>query len=157
MRNQRTLRGPVTFRGTGLHFGREVTTIVKPADADTGVVFVRTDLPGQPRIPMRGESALKRDRRTAISNGEAEVETVEHLAAGLWMLGIDNVTVEIDGPELPALDGSALPFAEGLRDAGRVDQKAWRKVFVLDQPVAVSEGEASLTAFPYEARSHSTS
>jgi UDP-3-O-[3-hydroxymyristoyl] N-acetylglucosamine deacetylase/3-hydroxyacyl-[acyl-carrier-protein] dehydratase len=150
VRNQTTLRGPVTFRGTGLHFGREVTTVVKPAEPDTGVVFVRTDLPGQPKIPMRGESALKRDRRTAITNGEAEVETVEHLAAGLWMLAIDNVTVEIDGPELPALDGSALPFAEGLRDAGRVEQKALRKVFALDQPVAVSEGEASLTAFPYE-------
>src|SRR4029079_16965034 len=150
VRNQRTLRAPVTFRGTGLNFGREVTTVVKPAEADTGIVFVRTDVPGSPRIPLRGESALKKDRRTAISNGEVEVETVEHLAAGLWMLGIDNVLVEIDGPELPALDGSALPFAEGLRDAGRVDQKALRRTFTLDQPVAVSEGDASLTAFPYE-------
>jgi UDP-3-O-[3-hydroxymyristoyl] N-acetylglucosamine deacetylase/3-hydroxyacyl-[acyl-carrier-protein] dehydratase len=140
----------VTFRGAGLHSGREVTTVVRPADPDTGVVFVRTDIMGQPRIPMRGDSAQKRDRRTAISNGEVEVETVEHLAAGLWMLGIDNASIEIDGPEVPALDGSALPFAEGLRDAGRVEQKAVRKVFALDQPVAVSEGEGSLTAFPYE-------
>lgn len=150
MRNQRTLRAPAIFRGAGLHSGREVTTVVKPADVDTGVVFVRTDIPGSPRIPMRGESALKKDRRTVISNGECEVETVEHLAAGLWMLGIDNAHVEIDGPELPALDGSGLPFAEGLRDAGRVEQKAPRKVFVLDQPVAVGDGEASLTAFPYD-------
>jgi UDP-3-O-acyl N-acetylglucosamine deacetylase len=150
VRNQKTLRSPATFRGAGLHSGRDVTTIVKPADADTGVVFVRTDVPGQPRIPMRGEAALKRDRRTVISNGDCEVETVEHLAAGLWVLGIDNAVVEIDGPEVPALDGSALPFAEGLRDAGRVEQKAPRKVFALDQPVAVADGDGSLTAFPNE-------
>ncbi len=148
MRTQRTIRNPVTFRGVGLHTGREVTVQVKPGEPDTGIVFVRTDLPGKPRIPLRRENAVKRDRQSAVSNGEHEVGTVEHLAAGFYVLGIDNALVEIDGSELPGMDGSALPYAEGLRDAGRVEQKAPRKVFELDQPVAVSEGDTTLTAFP---------
>ncbi len=151
MRNQRTVRNSVTFRGIGLHTGREVTVVVKPGEPDTGVVFIRTDVPGKPRIPLRRDLAVKRDRQSAISNGELEIGTVEHLAAGLYVLGIDNVQVEIDGSELPGLDGSALPYAEGLRDAGRQEQKAPRKVFQLDQPVAVAEGDATLTAFPHPA------
>ncbi len=150
MRNQRTIKTPTTLKGVGLHSGQEVALTIRPGEPDTGIVFVRTDLPGKPRVPFRRDTIASRDRRTAIAAGEAEVHTVEHLAAGLYALGIDNVEVEIDGAEVPGLDGSGLPFAEALRDAGRVEQRSPRKVYRLDQPLAVKDGEASIVAFPAE-------
>lgn len=148
MRNQRTIKAPVSLKGVGLHSGAEVNLTLKPAEAGTGVVFIRTDMPGRPRIPLRREALVDRERRTALAQGEAEVHTVEHLTAGLFALGIDNVEVEMDGVEIPGLDGSGLPFVDALREAGRVELKAPRKEFTLDQPVALQDGDASITAFP---------
>jgi len=148
VRNQRTLARPVTLRGVALHSGREVTLTVKPAEPDAGVSFVRVDVPGRPRIPLDRRSATRRDRQTAVTDGKVEVGTVEHLASGLFVLGVDNVTCEVDGDELPGLDGSALQYAEALREAGRVEQKAPRRTLVLDKPVAVSVGDGAISAFP---------
>ena len=106
MRNQRTIKSPVTIQGTGLHSGEDITVTLRPAEVDTGVVFVRTDLAGKPRIPLRRESVLQKDRQTAIAEGKAEVQTVEHLSASLLALGIDNVEVEVNGGEVPGMDGS---------------------------------------------------
>lgn len=149
MRSQRTLKTAVTWRGAGLHSGREITLVAKPAEQDTGVVFVRTDKPDRPRIPLRREAAIRRDRQSTVSDGRHEVGTIEHFAACLYTLGVDNLLVEIDGEELPGLDGCSVAFFDALRDAGRVDLKAPRKRLRLDRPVAIVEGDAAITAFPH--------
>lgn len=148
MRPQRTLRNPMTLRGMGLHSGKDVTLVMKPAEPDSGIVFVRTDLPGAPRLPLSHQHAEKRDRQSALKMGEAEVGTVEHLAAAFYACGVHNVVVDIDAPEVPAMDGSAVAFVEAIREAGRIDQKAERRVLVLDRHLAVVEGEGTLSAFP---------
>ena len=150
MRNQRTIKSPVTFQGTGLHSGDDITVTLRPAEVDTGVVFIRTDLAGKPRIPLRREAVLQRDRQTAIGEGQAEVQTVEHLSASLLALGIDNVEVEVNGGEVPGMDGSGLPFVAKIREAGRTDQKAPRKRFALDKTVAIRRGDTSIVAYPAE-------
>ena len=116
-----------------------------PAPADHGVVFVRTDLPDRPRIPADADYVDTSGRRTSIRFEGADVHTIEHLLSACTTLKIDNAVVEIDGPELPGLDGSALPFVEGLRAAKPVDLDTPRKEFSLLTPVAVSSpgGEAS--------------
>ena len=149
MRNQRTLKSPVALRGVGLHSGRETNVLVRPQEADTGIVFVRSDLTGRPRIPLKRDAVIERNRQTVIAAGEAEVGTVEHLTSALFALGLDNVEVEIDGPEVPGLDGSSLPFAQALKEGGRVDQKQPRKTFTLDVPITVQQGDATITAFPH--------
>lgn len=150
MRNQSTIKNPVTLKGIGLHSGDEITLSLQPADADSGVVFVRTDLSGAPQIPLVRDSVTKKKRQTAIAAGPVEVQTVEHLSAGLYALGIDNIRVEVDGSEIPGMDGSGLPFVDALREAGRVEQKAPRKRFFLDKIIAVKSGDASIVAYPVE-------
>lgn len=148
MRNQRTLKSPVEFSGVGLHTGRLAQVRVQPAGPNQGVVFVRTDLPDAPHIPATIDYLGHGARRTTLRNGEAEVNTVEHLFAAFLGLGIDNAEVLIDGPELPGMDGSALPFAELLQKSGMVEQKAERLAFVVDRPIHVLEGDAVIGMFP---------
>jgi UDP-3-O-[3-hydroxymyristoyl] N-acetylglucosamine deacetylase/3-hydroxyacyl-[acyl-carrier-protein] dehydratase len=115
------------------------------------VTFVRSDLAGSPRIPMTRDSLVANiPRHSAVGNGGAEVHTIEHFAASLLALGIDNLEVEIDGPEVPGMDGSGLPFVDALRKAGRTEQKAPRKLFRLDETVAIQNGDSSIVAFPAE-------
>ena len=150
MRNQRTIKSPVTVKGTGLHSGQETTIVLRPADADNGIVFVRTDLPGKPEIRAIHENAVRQNRQTVLAHAGVRIQTVEHLCSGFLALGIDNCRIEIDADEVPGMDGSALPFVDALREAGRVDQKAPRKTFVLDRTVTVHDGDRSIVAFPCE-------
>ena len=145
---QRTIRNVVEFTGIGLHSGEETTLSLKPAGPDHGVVFVRTDLPGKPRIAARPGAINTRMRRTTVSNGGAEVQTVEHLLSCLAGLGIDNVEVEIDGPEVPGADGSALPFLELIAEAGSIEQDAPKREIRLTRPIHVDEDGVSLFAVP---------
>ncbi len=147
-RRQRTLRTPVEFSGVGLHSGQQVKGRMLPAPPDRGVEFVRTDLPGTDPIPARIAYHASKERRTRLVRGKAEVETVEHLLAACSGLGVDNVTVELSGAELPGLDGSARGFVELVQTAGIVDQAAEARVFKLDQPVYVRQGGATLVALP---------
>ena len=101
---QHTVARPATVSGVGLHSGERVTVTFQPAAPDTGIVFVRTDLPGQPAVRAHVSSVVdtsKAPRRTSISSGAAEVHTIEHAMAALWGVGIDNVRVDISGVELP--------------------------------------------------------
>jgi len=150
VRNQRTIKSPVTVKGTGLHSGQETTIVLRPADADNGIVFVRTDLPGKPEIRAIHENAVRQNRQTVLAHAGVRIQTVEHLCSGFLALGIDNCRIEIDADEVPGMDGSALPFVDALREAGRVDQKAPRKTFVLDRTVTVHDGDRSIVAFPCE-------
>ena len=148
MRNQRSLRSPVEFSGVGLHTGRETHVRILPSGPNQGVVFVRSDLPDAPHIPATLDYLGLGARRTTLKNGEAEVNTVEHLFAAFLGLGIDNAEVHLDGPELPGLDGSALPFVEMIKKAGTVEQRADRPLFVIDRPLHVAEENATIAALP---------
>ena len=150
IRQQRTLRTAVELSGVGLHSGKLIHARVLPAPVGTGVEFVRTDLPDAPPIPARISYHTNKDRRTRLERGGASVETVEHLLAVCTGLQVDNLTVELSGEEMPGMDGSALPIVEQFEQAGIVDQRGEARVFRLDQPVYVRNGEATLVALPAE-------
>src|SRR5690242_2760103 len=116
--NQRTLREAVSCQGVGLHSGARVTLTLRPAPAEHGVVFVRTDLDRPVSIPAVASNVVDTSLATTLGKDGAKVGTVEHLMAALYGLGIDNARVELDGPEVPIMDGSAAPFAHLVRSAG---------------------------------------
>jgi len=122
----------------------------KPAPPGTGITFVRTDPPQPVRISARIENLTKRARRSSLRNGTVSIETVEHCLAAIRGLVIDNIDVELDNSELPAADGSALPYVDALRDAGAVEQPLERATLAISEPVRVSDGEAELVAWPGE-------
>jgi UDP-3-O-[3-hydroxymyristoyl] N-acetylglucosamine deacetylase/3-hydroxyacyl-[acyl-carrier-protein] dehydratase len=153
VRNQRTVQGTAELKGVGLHTGSATTLRISPAPADAGVVFVRRDLPGAPRIPATPDHVVDRGRRTALAEGAAEVHTVEHLLSACHGLGVDNLVVEMDAVEVPGMDGSALPFVEALRRARIVEiPGAPRRDLVLRAAEGVAEtgSDATLTAVPFE-------
>lgn len=149
-RSQRTIKTAVEFSGVGLHSGEEVHARALPAPQGTGVEFVRTDLPEAPSIPARIAYQSSGERRQRLQRGPASVETVEHLLAVCHGLGIDNLTVEMDGEEMPGLDGSALTLVELFGNVGTVDQRAEARTYRLEQPLYVREGDATLVALPSE-------
>jgi UDP-3-O-[3-hydroxymyristoyl] N-acetylglucosamine deacetylase len=145
--HQRTLDQPVTTRGVGLHTGAQVTLTLRPAPADHGIVFHRVDLPGSPGITATAQHVVDTALATNLGNGEARVGTVEHLLAALSGLGIDNVRVEVDGPEVPILDGSSGPFLYLVRSAGIRILETPKSFVVIRGPVVLRDGdrEASLS------------
>ena len=150
MLTQKTLSRSARLEGVGLHTGRAVHLEILPAPIDAGVVFVRTDIAGEPRVEACLENLADLPRRTALSRGAAEVCTVEHLLAVFAVLGVRNAEVRIDGPEVPGMDGSSLPFLEAIREAGIEDQSAPVRALSIDEPVAVASGSASVAAYPSE-------
>lgn len=140
---QRTLGSSVRCSGIGLHSGAAVTLHLKPAAENHGVTFRRTDLPGSPEIPARAECVVDTALATTLGRDGARVGTVEHLCAALSGLGIDNAKVELDGPEVPILDGSAAPFVYLLRSAGVVEQRKTKRFLVIRRPVSVRDGDKS--------------
>jgi len=147
---QRTLKAPITFSGAGLFSGAQARLSVEPAPANSGLTLVRTDLPGEPRIAVTPENVTTKVRRTALAVGPAEVETVEHLLSALYGLEVDNATIKVDAPEIPHGDGSAKTWVDLVNQAGFEEQGEARRVFTLKEPVAVSEKEAHIVAFPNE-------
>jgi UDP-3-O-[3-hydroxymyristoyl] N-acetylglucosamine deacetylase len=136
---QRTLAKRVTTKGIGLHSGHPVTLTLAPAPADAGVTFVRMDLGVE--IPARNEHVLDTTLSTTVGIGKARVSTVEHVMAALHGMGIDNCRVEVDGPEMPIVDGSAAPFAALIREAGVQLQRAGRRFLVIEKAVEVRDGD----------------
>ncbi len=120
----------------------------RPAAADEGIVFVRTDRDPPIRIPARVDNVAKRARRTTLVNGSVSVETVEHCLSACAGLGIDNLTIELDATEVPAGDGSSLAFVEKLAEAGAEPQDAERKPLRIAQPIRVAEGDSWVVALP---------
>lgn len=149
-RNQRTVARLAELTGVGLHTGVRTTVKLKPAEANTGVVFVRTDLPGFVRIPATSKHRVSIQRRTALRKGDAEVHTIEHLLSACAGFGIDNVEIELDGPELPGADGSARPFVALLKSAGVHEQDVPVREIIIKEPIGISENGASLVALPYD-------
>jgi UDP-3-O-acyl N-acetylglucosamine deacetylase len=147
-RLQRTIASEREVRGVGFFHGSDVTLRFRPAGADTGVVFVRTDLPGRPTVRARIDHVVPTPRRTTVRQGEAVVEMIEHVMAALAGLRVDNCAVEIDAAEPPGCDGSSRAFVEALTAAGVVDLDRPRAALALDAPVRVGDGQAELTAYP---------
>lgn len=147
-RHQQTLRTAVEFSGAGLHSGEIVNTRVLPGQPDHGVEFVRTDLPDAEPVPAHIAYHQEKERRTRLELGSARVDTVEHFLSACRGLEIDNLTVELSGTELPGLDGSAKPFTELFQQAGIVEQRPEARVFQLQSPVYVRQGDSTLVALP---------
>lgn len=150
MRSQRTLSTPVEFSGRGLHSGEDVRVRVLPAAEDTGVEFVRTDLPDALPIPAHIRYYSNKDRRSHLERGGYGVDTIEHLLAVCTGLAVDNLRVEMSGSEMPGLDGSAKTLAELFTQAGIVAQSAPARSFRLEEPIFVRDGGATLVALPAE-------
>jgi UDP-3-O-[3-hydroxymyristoyl] N-acetylglucosamine deacetylase len=146
--HQRTLEQAVRCEGIGLHTGEKVTMTLHPAPANHGVVFRRTDLPGAPAIEARPERVVNTQNATTIAEGGVVVRTIEHLMSALSGMGVDNVQVDLSGPEVPALDGSAAPFVELLRQAGLRRQFAPKTFLKVRQPITVELGTRCLRIVP---------
>jgi UDP-3-O-[3-hydroxymyristoyl] N-acetylglucosamine deacetylase/3-hydroxyacyl-[acyl-carrier-protein] dehydratase len=136
---QSTIQNAVSVQGVGLHTGKSVTLTFKPADANHGFRFQRVDLPEQPVIPADVKLVVSTNRSTTLKNGEAQVSTVEHVLSALMGLHIDNVLMEIDGPEMPIMDGTSMPFVAALQTAGRRELDADREYFVVTEPISYKD------------------
>jgi UDP-3-O-[3-hydroxymyristoyl] N-acetylglucosamine deacetylase / 3-hydroxyacyl-[acyl-carrier-protein] dehydratase len=145
---RRSIRRPASVAGTGLHTGAETRATFLPAPAGHGITFRRVDLAGTPEIPARLTEVEAVERRTAIGKGEATIHTVEHLLAAVAAHEIDDVTVELTGPEPPILDGSVQPYFEALEQAEPVDVGGEPIVLTVQAPFTVTEGDSSYVVAP---------
>ncbi|MCA1580200.1 MAG: UDP-3-O-acyl-N-acetylglucosamine deacetylase [Acidobacteria bacterium] len=147
MRSQTTLRTTVSIEGVGLHSGHPVRAMFRPAAPGDGLVFVRTDHPNSP-IAARLSSASLFDYATTLSAGGISIGTVEHVLSAAAGEGLDNCRIEVDGPEIPILDGSALPFVRLFHAAGFERQEERVRPITLDREVEVSRGDRSVRYVP---------
>ncbi len=148
--HQYTLKRPVSCCGVGLHTGRTVNLTIRPAPANTGIRFVRADLPGRPVIPARMDRVVDTTLATTIGDGATRISTTEHLLAALRGSGIDNVEVELDAHEVPIMDGSAGPFVYLLGRGGRKRQRALRNILRITRPISYRHGDKSIRIEPYD-------
>lgn len=147
---QHTVRAPALFAGVGVHTGAYTRVNVRPAAVGAGIVFVRTDVRDRDNlIPATGEAVCKTQLGTVIGNAAGvTVSTIEHLMAAFAMLGVDNAIVEVDGPEMPIMDGSSLPFVRILDRAGLRSQEAARNYIEILDTVEVIDGDKRATLKP---------
>ena len=145
---QQTLGNKAAFSGIGLHTGKEITLTLRPAEPGTGVVFHRVDLSPAVSIEAAAANVVNTRLSTTIGRGGASVSTIEHLMAALYGCGIDNVHVDINGPEVPIMDGSAASFVAGIIKAGTKESGKARKYLVIKKPVSVVEGDKKISIIP---------
>ncbi|HVB47636.1 MAG TPA: UDP-3-O-acyl-N-acetylglucosamine deacetylase, partial [Burkholderiales bacterium] len=150
MLRQRTLKSLVRATGVGLHTGQKVTLTLRPAHADAGVVFRRVDLPSPVDIPARADLVGETRLSSCLVQGAAKVYTVEHLMSALAGLGVDNVYVDLDGPEVPIMDGSAAPFVLLVQQAGLQEQSAPKRFLRVKKRVEVKDADKWARFDPYE-------
>lgn len=150
MIRQRTLKSIVQMTGVGLHSGRKVTLTLRPTAANTGVIYRRTDLNPPVDFPADPESVRDTMLCTALVNDEGvRISTVEHLNAALAGMGIDNVIIEVDAPEIPIMDGSASPFVYLLQSAGIEELNTAKKFIRIKKPVRIEDGDKWAEIRPY--------
>ncbi len=149
---QTTLAAEASYTGIGLHSGREVHMVLKPAPADTGLVFVRTDLEGQPQIHAMASNVTSTMRATTVEENGCKVFTIEHLMSAFHALRIDNCYIEIDAEEPPVADGSSLAFFQKMKDAGVKELAAERKEIVIDKVYRIDDEEHNrfVMVLPYD-------
>jgi UDP-3-O-[3-hydroxymyristoyl] N-acetylglucosamine deacetylase/3-hydroxyacyl-[acyl-carrier-protein] dehydratase len=152
---QHTLNAPFSFEGKGLHTGLHIHANFLPADENTGIRICRTDLEGHPTYEAIADYVTATERGTVLERGAWKVSTVEHALSVLYALGVDNCLIEVDGPEMPILDGSAKYFIQSIEKVGLQEQEAEQKVFVVTEPIEyISERGNKMVILPcdhYEA------
>lgn len=150
MQKQTTLAKTAVYKGIGLHSGREVSIELMPAEPDSGIVFLRTDLEGSPEIKASAENVTSTVRATTIEDNGAKVFTIEHMMSVLHAMRVDNCRIAISAEEPPVADGSALTFFELVRKAGIAEQEAQRRELVVSRPVRVDKDDSFVVAVPYD-------
>jgi len=145
--HQRTLRNKASCMGIGLHSGKPVSLSILPAAADHGIIFRRTDDSNR-RVRARVENVLRTRFATTLSENGTSVATTEHLLSALYALGIDNAVLELDGAEVPILDGSAAPFLLMVHEAGIQKLEARRRLLVIEEPVSLTEHGSTICVEP---------
>src|SRR3954468_11916390 len=148
---QHTIQQEISILGAGIHTGQSVTMRVKPAAPNTGINFQRVDLPGKPIVKADVDFVVETNRSTTLENNGARVSTVEHLMASLFGMQVDNALIEIDGEEVPILDGSAQPFVEALQKAGLQEQNAPKIYYNIEHNITFTDEEkkVEMVALPY--------
>ena len=148
---QHTIASETSISGVGIHTGQMVNMVVKPSEPNSGILFKRIDLTGQPIVKADVDNVVETTRRTTIEANGARVGTIEHLLAALIGSQVDNVVIEIDGPEVPILDGSAAPFTAMLEKVGLVQQEAVKVYFDLQHNITFTDDEkkVEMVAMPY--------
>src|SRR6478736_4634660 len=147
MDSQRTVRRAISCVGIGLHSGNKVRLSLKPAAAGFGIRFRRTDL-GHHEVPATVQHLAGIQLATGLASNEVAVETVEHLLAALVSMGVDNVLIELNSPEVPIMDGSAAPFVYLIQEAGIKQQVSRRKYLKIVRPIALSRGDKRIALYP---------
>ncbi|MDE6809431.1 MAG: UDP-3-O-acyl-N-acetylglucosamine deacetylase, partial [Muribaculaceae bacterium] len=139
MMKQQTLKEAFTLTGKGLHTGMDITATFLPAPDNHGYKIQRMDVEGHPVIDALAENVIETTRGTVIGSGDVKVSTIEHAMAALYAAGIDNCLIQVDGPEMPILDGSSLPYVKEISKVGIVEQKADREYYVVKQRIEVRD------------------
>lgn len=147
---QTTLADSVSYSGIGLHAAQEVHMVMRPAPANTGIVFIRTDLPGQPSVQAHLSKVTNTMRATTLEDGEAKVFTVEHVLSALNGLQVDNCIVEMDSAEPPVADGSSLNFVELIQKAGIQSLKEPRQEIVIQKQHLIQEDDKFIAVIPHD-------
>jgi len=147
---QSTIKKTVHCSGVGLHSGKQIKLSLSPAGANTGIRFIRSDIEGQNLVPAFMNRVTDTTMATTISEGNVSVATTEHLLAAVNGLSIDNIIIEVDGPEVPIMDGSSVPFVELLRDAGIRQQKSYRRLVKITREISFREGDKYISIYPYD-------
>lgn len=137
--NQKTLNKPFSLNGKGLHSGKDATLNILPSEPNTGIAFQRTDIEGEPIIQANINNVISTQRGTTIQKKNINIATIEHLLSALWGMGVDNAIIQIDGPEVPILDGSSQPFVEKILNAGITVQDAPRKFIEISEPIVFKD------------------
>lgn len=150
MVKQRTPKTVIQATGVGLHSGNKILLTLKPAPVNTGIIFRRTDLDGTPEIPASYKNVSDTTLCTSLEHNGVRIATVEHLLSALAGLGIDNAYVDIDGPEVPIMDGSAAPFVFLIQSAGICEQNAPKRFIRILKPVKVEDGDKYVQFLPHE-------
>jgi UDP-3-O-[3-hydroxymyristoyl] N-acetylglucosamine deacetylase len=145
---QKTVKDKVLFSGIGLHSGKEIAMTLRPADAGTGIIFHRVDMSPTVSIEAEAKNVVNTRLSTTIGKAGATVSTIEHLMAALTGCGIDNVHIDIDGPEVPAMDGSAAPFVSALKKAGTRSLSKAKKFLVIKKPISIVDGDKKISIIP---------
>ena len=147
-RFQQTLALPTYVEGFGFWTGEDIRVEFRPADCGTGIVFVRTDLDGEPRIPAHVRYREAKPRQTSLSIGDARVDMIEHLMAALAAARIDNCEIRVDGPEMPGMDGSSKPFYQALQKAGVAHQRSLKPVKIVQEPFVIGNEKSFIAVKP---------
>ncbi|MDP9200568.1 MAG: bifunctional UDP-3-O-[3-hydroxymyristoyl] N-acetylglucosamine deacetylase/3-hydroxyacyl-ACP dehydratase [Gemmatimonadota bacterium] len=148
--SRKTLARPATLEGIGLHLGVACKLTFQPARSRQGIVFRRTDCPGLPRIRAHVSEVSSSERRTQLGKGNHAVHTVEHVLAAVSGMGIDDITIDMNGPEPPILDGSAAPFLTALSEAGLASVDGEPEFLHLTEPVRIIDGASVYEAYPHD-------